>query len=133
MEDYSLEDENGVSCWESWYLSGVYGFDPKKPRGVGPWEQEWQEELERRSQSRKLTEAEYRYQERLQEEVDKKQEMLQDEMSLGAIWICLECRHVYRVKTPFLKLYCSNCLTELKDRRILPLGKLKFSYWMLEE
>ena len=130
--DFWWENEERASCWEYWYLTGMDEFNPKKPKKGGPLEQEWQEELDRRLQSSKLSKEEWHILEGMRQKRDMER-ATQEERELGVKWTCKACGAIYRVKTPFFNLYCSECLSELKSKRFLDVDKEKLDYWMLEE
>lgn len=131
--DFWWESEERASCWEYWYLAGMDGVNSKKIKKGDTWEQEWQEELDRRSQSSTLPEHEERFLEIMRDVEEERRLAVQEEKELGVIWVCPACGAIYRVKTPFFNLSCSECLSELESKRILDVDKEKLGYWMLEE
>ena len=81
------------------------------------WRWQWLEELKRRSDI----------------ELNSEDDEFLKELKFGPVWICPKCGMKYRVKTPFCKLYCSECLNQLKCLSLIPRKEIKPGYWVLED
>jgi len=55
------------------------------------------------------------------------------EKQIGPRWVCRECKSEYRVKTPFRKLYCSECLRPLKCLRLFSKGSHDIGMWIYDD
>ncbi len=121
--DFCWENEDRASGWEYWYSAGMKGFNServKKQKESAQWDWDRPSQEERR----------------LLKEMRLKKKAMLREIKVGVEWVCNElgCHsNTYFVKTPFSKLYCSECLAELKSNRILPVDEKKIGYWILEE
>ena len=101
--------EGGLLAY--WYMCGVDGYDfrhSQADRVLNERILEWEEEENRRWESKLPLEEVFLI------------DMMRQEKEDGVLWECPKCDAEYRVKTPFRRLYCSECLTSLKCRRLLP-------------
>lgn len=55
------------------------------------------------------------------------------EKQFGPRWVCKWCGTEYRVKTPFHRLYCSECLSALRCRRLFPKDDVEPGNWIMDD
>ncbi len=110
------EYEEGDDLLAYWYMCGVEGYDFKHVQANRlryERELEWEEEKNRRWESKLPLEEMLLI------------DMIKQEKEYGVLWTCPKCDDEYRVKTPFHRLYCSECLGSLRCRRLIPKGHSK--------
>ena len=119
-EEYAEEED----LLAYWYMCGVDGYDL---RYVQANRLRYERELEWEEQKKRLRESKLPMEEMLL--ID----MIKQEKEYGVLWECSKCTAEYRVKTPFHRLYCSECLGSLRCRRLIPKGRSRPGYWIFED
>jgi protein-arginine kinase activator protein McsA len=96
------------------------------------WELLW--DMRKRGYSGASHNSKHQLQQMWLDEIKRRRSSELPEKEFGINWVCYKCGQVYLVKTPFRKLYCSECLGKLlKGPSVLPLMQARVGYWTLEE